>query len=129
MATGQNIRRLRLDRGWKLEHLSELSGVAVGTISSLEVKNSVRSQYFGAIADAFGVTLELESGKSVPLSSRSADPVIADLAALPTAEAAIFRAEIASRAAIVRLAELKSALNPSNADQKEPPGPKAKKSA
>jgi transcriptional regulator with XRE-family HTH domain len=55
MALGSHVRRFRERRGWTLEHLCELSGVAVGTISALENRDSVRSQYVDALAQAFGV--------------------------------------------------------------------------
>lgn len=55
---GSQIRRYRTSLGWTLEHLSELSDVDVGTISALEKRNSIRSQFGPAIARAFGLTLE-----------------------------------------------------------------------
>lgn len=58
MATGARIRHYRLKLGWKLEDLEEASEVSVGTISALEVRDSQRSQFFPAIAKAFGLTLE-----------------------------------------------------------------------
>lgn len=56
MATGENIKKLRLLCGLTLEQLSELSGVEVGTISALEVRDSSRSKFFPNIAKAFGIT-------------------------------------------------------------------------
>ena len=58
MALGKRVRALREQRGWTLEYLEEVSGVPVGTISALEVRNSKRSVYASALAKAFGVTLE-----------------------------------------------------------------------
>src|SRR5690606_25402716 len=58
MALGKNIRMLRELRGYTLERLSELSGVDVGTISALEVRDSARSKYAPAIARALNVSLE-----------------------------------------------------------------------
>lgn len=58
MALGKNIRMLRELRGYTLERLSELSGVDVGTISALEVRDSTRSKYAPAIARALNVSLE-----------------------------------------------------------------------
>ena len=58
MATGSNIRTLRNLAGLTLEQLSELSGVEVGTISALENRDSSRSKYFPAIAQAFGITTD-----------------------------------------------------------------------
>jgi hypothetical protein len=40
-------------RGWTLEKLEEESGVAVGTISALENRDSSRSQYFPQLAKAW----------------------------------------------------------------------------
>ncbi len=47
-----------MDRGWTLEELSDASGVDVGTIGALEVRDSKRSEKFPAIAKALGLTLE-----------------------------------------------------------------------
>jgi transcriptional regulator with XRE-family HTH domain len=58
MGLGQRIRGQRLARGWTLEKLEELSGVAAGTIHALEQRDSARSKYFPALARAFGLTLE-----------------------------------------------------------------------
>lgn len=58
MALGKNIRLLREQRGYTLERLSELSGVDVGTISALEIRDSARSKYAPAIARALNVSLE-----------------------------------------------------------------------
>lgn len=58
MTLGQNIKRLRSDRGWTLADLSERSGVDVGTIHALEQRNSGRSKFAGALARAFGIGLE-----------------------------------------------------------------------
>ena len=58
MATGSNIRTLRNLAGLTLEQLSVLSGVEVGTISALENRDSARSKYFTAIAQAFGISTD-----------------------------------------------------------------------
>lgn len=58
MALGKQIRKHRDRLGWTLEHLEERSGVSVGTISALEVRDSKRSVYAAPIAKALGVTLE-----------------------------------------------------------------------
>jgi transcriptional regulator with XRE-family HTH domain len=58
MATGQRIKHYRLKAGWTLADLSQASGVDVGTISALEIRDSKRSQFFSAIAQAFGLTVE-----------------------------------------------------------------------
>lgn len=59
MALGKQIKKYRLRHGWKLEQLSERSGVDVGTISALEVRDSKRSEKAPAIAKALGLSLEL----------------------------------------------------------------------
>ena len=62
MALGENIKRLRKARGWDQKTLSAASGVQIGTISAIEVRNSRKSGYATAIAAALGVTVEtLES--------------------------------------------------------------------
>lgn len=66
VVTGQRIKDLRIAKGFTLEKLSEISGVDIGTISALEVRNSSRSKYFSQLADALSVSLdELVNGKSV----------------------------------------------------------------
>lgn len=58
MGLGKEIRRQRLAKGWTLEKLEEESGVAVGTISAIETRDSMRSQYFPQLARALGMTVE-----------------------------------------------------------------------
>lgn len=58
MALGKQIRRYRELLDWKLLQLSIASGVEVGTISALELRDSRRSDAFLPIAKAFGLTLE-----------------------------------------------------------------------
>lgn len=65
MALGSNLRRLRKARGFTLRRLSELSGVEVGTLSAIEMRDSKRSEYAVPIAHALGVTVEELYG-SVP---------------------------------------------------------------
>lgn len=63
MALGNNLRKARISQNLTLDQLSVMSGVDIGTISALEMRDSSRSKYFGALARALGVTLEqLESG-------------------------------------------------------------------
>ena len=58
MALGAQIKKYRLFHGWTLEELSERSGVDVGTINALEVRNSKRSEKAIAIASALGLSVE-----------------------------------------------------------------------
>ncbi|HCP78967.1 MAG: hypothetical protein CML16_03150 [Pusillimonas sp.] len=58
MALGKQVRLYRERLSLTLEQLEEMSGVAIGTISALEVRDSVRSKYAPALANAFGLTLE-----------------------------------------------------------------------
>lgn len=58
MALGKQIKHYREKLGWKLEQLSFLSGVEVGTISALENRDSTRSKFGPPIAKAFGLTME-----------------------------------------------------------------------
>lgn len=63
MSLGNTIKQMRESRKWTLEDLSKRSGVPIGTISALEVRNSVRSQYAKDLARGFGISLDdLESG-------------------------------------------------------------------
>lgn len=58
MPIGAQIRRYRKVLNWKLAQLSEASGVDVGTLSALELRDSVRSAAFLPISQALGLTLE-----------------------------------------------------------------------
>lgn len=58
MGMGRRIRLFRERAGITLEALEQLSGVDKGTISALENRDSSRSQYFPALAKAFGLTVE-----------------------------------------------------------------------
>lgn len=58
MATGKQIKHYRGKANWTLADLSEASGVDVGTISALEIRDSRRSAFFQPIATAFGLTVE-----------------------------------------------------------------------
>lgn len=58
MGIGTQIKKYRLQAGWTLERLSEVSGVEIGTIGALEARDSSRSKYFPAIAKALGMTVE-----------------------------------------------------------------------
>lgn len=58
MAMGKHIKTHREARGWTLADLSERSGVELGTIGALEVRDSARSKFASAIAKAFGLTVE-----------------------------------------------------------------------
>lgn len=58
MAIGKQIKLYRGRLGWKLKELSELSGVEVGTISALEIRDSKKSDFFLPLAAAMGLTLE-----------------------------------------------------------------------
>jgi len=58
MNLGVAIRTQRTAKGWTLEKLSEASGVDVGTISALEIRESTRSKYTDAIARGLGMSIE-----------------------------------------------------------------------
>lgn len=58
MALGSRVRFYREYRKWTLEELAERSSVEVGTISALELRNSKRSNFAPALAQAFGLTVE-----------------------------------------------------------------------
>lgn len=78
MALGRQIKKQRERLGWTLEVLSDRSGVDVGTISALEVRDSQRTKYAAAIAAAFNLTMEeLEdpsTDAAVLAQSRSGPP-------------------------------------------------------
>jgi transcriptional regulator with XRE-family HTH domain len=57
MALGKQIKKYRQARGWTLEQLEEASGVPTGTINALENRDSKRSNYAQALAEALGLGL------------------------------------------------------------------------
>jgi len=57
MALGKQIKKYRQARGWTLEQLEEASGVPTGTINALENRDSKRSNYAQALAQALGLGL------------------------------------------------------------------------
>lgn len=58
MATGKNLSRHRKRLCLTLDQLSDISGVERGTIGALEVRDSKRSDFFGKLAKALGMTVE-----------------------------------------------------------------------
>jgi transcriptional regulator with XRE-family HTH domain len=58
MATGKQIKFYREKLGWTLQVLSDESGVDLGTIAALELRDSSRSKYFTDLAKALGLTLD-----------------------------------------------------------------------
>lgn len=74
MPLGARIRQLRLARGWKLEELSARSGVDVGTLSALEMRDSKRSNYTAAIAAAFGLDIAQLLAEGPAIAAREPAP-------------------------------------------------------
>jgi SOS-response transcriptional repressor LexA len=58
MALGKNVKALRAARKWRLKDLSALSGVDVGTIGALEVRDSAKSEHAPKLAKAFDLSLD-----------------------------------------------------------------------
>ena len=58
MPLGKNIRRLREARGWGQKKLSDATGVSIGSISAIELRDSRRSEFVAAFARAFGVPVD-----------------------------------------------------------------------
>ena len=81
---GQQLKRLRLAKGWTQEELSERSGVAVSTLKLLEAKGQGSFQRLIRVAVSLGVDAELrglfgqpgamESIEAVKLSERQRAP-------------------------------------------------------
>lgn len=99
MSLGKNIKALRTAKGWDQKTLSQKSGVSIGTISAIEVRNSVRSQFAPALASAFGVSVEqllsdnpewLTTGKGEMLQRTTPDQAVA---VAPSASGAITLAQ------------------------------------
>ena len=104
MATGSNIRTLRNLAGLTLEQLSVLSGVEVGTISALENRDSARSKYFTAIAQAFGISTDDLLGFALSLVATIAAVTSAIYGAHPSVSIALIGVPLMSavRAIILR---------------------------
>lgn len=66
VGVGKTLKDLRLAKGWTLEKLEQESGVAVGTISAIENRDSSRSGYFPALAEALQIPLAVlhDAGKA-----------------------------------------------------------------
>lgn len=98
MRLGERIKAEREARGWSQLQLSEKSGVDVGTISALEVRRSVRSQFAPAIAAAFGMSLEDLLSSAIPgpsaVTPDPLTPVLAAVAALTPGRWAMVRARL-----------------------------------
>jgi len=73
MALGKTVKSLREALGWTLKDLSKRSGVPVGTIGALEVRDSVRSEYAAKLAKGLGVPVEdlLSATATVNLTASS----------------------------------------------------------
>ncbi len=76
MALGSQIKKYRTFHRWTLEDLSERSGVEVGTIGALEVRDSQRSAKAPQIAKALGLSVEQLLDESKDWSSVAAVHVI-----------------------------------------------------
>jgi transcriptional regulator with XRE-family HTH domain len=81
---GQQLKRLRLAKGWTQEALAEKSGIAVSTLKLLEAKGSGSFQRLvriavtlgaeGALRGLFGQTGVMESIAAVKLAERQRAP-------------------------------------------------------
>lgn len=58
MSLGKNVKLLREAKGWDQATLSRASGVSVGSLSAIEVRNSRRSQFATQLAKALGVSTD-----------------------------------------------------------------------
>ncbi|MES2475158.1 MAG: helix-turn-helix transcriptional regulator [Verrucomicrobiota bacterium] len=72
---GQQLKRLRLAKGWTQDELAEKSGVAVSTLKLLEAKGSGSFQRLIRVAIALGVDGELRGLFSQHEAMESIDAV------------------------------------------------------
>ncbi len=95
---GKVVKTLREQLGWTLKELSKRSGVPVGTISALENRDSVRSEYAANLAAGLGVPVErlLAIGQGTPDTQPAQLPGSGDGALDAVATAALV-AELARR--------------------------------
>lgn len=72
MALGKAIEQARLARGWTQPRLSAASGVPVKSINALEKRDSRRSEFAAALAQAMGLSLpDLMAGRVVAAAAVS----------------------------------------------------------
>ena len=55
-AMRQNIRRLRLSKGWSIEHLSEASGIGQKILISMEADEDFDVQYLFRLCNLYHIT-------------------------------------------------------------------------
>ena len=72
---GQNLKLLRLAKGWTQEELAERSGVAVSTLKLLEAKGQGSFQRLIRVAVARGVDGELRGLFGQPVAMESIEAV------------------------------------------------------
>ena len=78
MGVGKQIKKYRESMGWRHEDVALRSGVDIGTLSALEVRDSNRSKYFVDIARAFNLSFEqlVDTTREYPVSDPLAPPSI-----------------------------------------------------
>lgn len=75
MAIGKQIKHYREKLGLTQKDLAALAQVDIGTISALETRDSNRSSYFPALAQALGLTVEqLQDGRLDHVCQRTSKP-------------------------------------------------------
>ena len=145
MALGKNVKALREKRGWTLKDLSKLSGVPVGTIGAIEVRDSVRSEYAVRLAQGLGVDVsELMDGDfsptlpavyqpnaPIPLAGRAINAVASEDQAVEIISAAmdlmtdaqreVMAGKLASWARAPDSAKIKKSISESLASATKPP--------
>jgi transcriptional regulator with XRE-family HTH domain len=72
---GQNLKQLRLAKGWTQDEMAERSGVAVSTLKLLEAKGQGSFQRLIRVAVALGVDGELRGLFGQPLAMKSIEAV------------------------------------------------------
>lgn len=87
MSLGKNLKALRAAKGWDQKTLSQKSGVGVGTISAIEVRNSVRSQFAPALAVALGVSIDQLLSDCIDTASNGGDSALPQSSAHELADA------------------------------------------
>lgn len=77
---GRTLRRLRLDQGWKQEHVAEKLGVSIGTVQSAETpkKTKVLRETLERYAGLFQTTVEKILHPELP-SILPTDPLVREL--------------------------------------------------
>jgi transcriptional regulator with XRE-family HTH domain len=70
MSIGSQLQKYRKAAGLGYPQMADRSGVSVGTINALEKRGSKRSEFWGALAEALGLSIEELTDESTDYTDR-----------------------------------------------------------